>query len=652
MHAGPFLNSFVLLFGIAVAVIALSHRLAIPPLLGYLFTGALVGPLGFGWISDTSQIDVLAELGIVFLLFAIGVEMPVERLRQLGRYLMLGGSVQSATTGLAAGLIAMAFGSSAAVAVVIGASVALSSTAVLFRLYHQRRELDTLHARFATGVLIFQDLLFVPLLLLVPILAGQVPGSAFSIGMRFGGGLLAIGLAVLAGRFIVPRLLALIAGVQSLEIMTVIGLFACLGCALATDAIGFSMALGGFLAGIVLAESDFRYQIAAGTGPFRDVLSSFFFITIGMLLDLSFVGRNLHILLALSLAVMVGKALFAGVAARLMGFPFRTVALAAVGLSQLGEFSLVLLQRSHHPELIGDWLYQMMVAVTIVTMLATPLVIAGATRWFRHASAATPSRKRTESLTGKVVVFGYGINGQHLARILGEGGIDHVIVDANPKNVRAAQEAGITSLFGDCSSPAIQEEAGVPTARIAVFAVPDLQATLEGVSVARKLNPKLFIVVRARSVHATEALARIGADAIINEDYEASIEIVMRVLEELRLPTNVIRTQARLLRDDAYDWLRRPKDKVRVVSDAVAMALSAGTGETYLLAPDHYAVGKNLREIRLRERSGATVIAVMRADRALPNPPPDLVLEAGDILVLIGSHAEVERAFEALRESG
>ncbi len=646
MHSLPFLSDFVVLFGVAAVVIAVSARISLPPLVGYLLTGALVGPYSLELIHDSSNVEVLAELGIVFLLFAIGLEMPTSRLKALKRFLLAGGPLQFGVTTLVSGAVFLALGYSLNLSILFASCVSISSTVILLRLYHRRRELHTLHGRAATGILLFQDILIVPLLLLVPILAGA-DSSGADIGRRILWALAAVTGAFLVGRFALPRVLHLVAAVRIGELLTVAALFLCLAGALLTSELGFSPALGGFLAGILLAESDYRHQIAAGTGPFRDILASFFFITMGMLLDLRFFFDHWCLVLVVCTVVVISKALCAGAAAKMLGFTIRTAVLTGIGVAQIGEFALVLLRRGHTLELVDSWHYQLGITVSILTMLITPVAHRLGARLFQRASSDTAGGEPPQAKASQVIIFGYGINGQHLARLLGEASISHVIVDANPYSVRS-ENGQHEILFGDCSSPAIQEQAGIRLGKIAVFAISDAEATKQGVRLARQVNPNLYIIARARAVFDIEELRSLGADIVVTEEFEASVEIVIRVLQRLHVPGNIIRTQARLLRDDAYGWLRRASTLSHEVTEAVGAALSTGTGETFWIGPENPIVGSCLSEVGLRGRTGASVIALIRGSDTIANPAPDLQLEAHDVLVLIGSHSQVEAAFALL----
>lgn len=648
----PFLHDVVVLFGTALAVIVLSHRLRLPPLIGFLVTGMLVGPSGLGWIGDAHSVEVFAELGVIFLLFGIGLEMSLSRLSQLGRLLLVGGGLQVVSTTLATAGVATALGADWRLAVYLGTVVALSSTAIVLKLYFERRELEAPHGQVATGILLFQDFLIVPLLLVVPLLAGAVEPSGGGFLLRFGAGLGVI-LAVFAvGHYLLPRFFRLLAWTRVRELFVLGVLFACLGGALITESLGFSLVLGAFLAGVLISESDYQHQVIAETGPFRDVFNSMFFISVGMLVDLDFAASNLLLVVGLGLGIVVLKAAAVALAAAVLGYPTRTRILAALGLAQVGEFSFVLIRNGHHHGLLDDRSYQLAIATAVLTMLLTPLAIAVAPRLAdavsrrRGRGAEAVAAADLPELADHVVIAGFGLNGRHLARVLRSAGVRYVVVDLSDQRVQEGKRAGEPMLYGDVTRPEIQHRCGMESAQVAVFVISDTDALRQAVGQARQLNSKLFVIARSRQLTEIDELRELGADLVVAEELESSIEIVTGVLKRLHVPGNVIQAESRLLRADGYQMLRDLPPAG--LSGRLMEALAAGATDTFLLSERHKASGQSLAELALRRTTGATVVVVVRGERPIRNPSADLVLAAGDVLVLMGSHAEVESAFRFL----
>jgi len=650
-HAVPLhlLEEIVVLFGSALVVIGLSRRLRAPPVVGFLITGMLVGPSGLGLIAETHDVEVFAELGVVFLLFVIGLELSIDKLRRLGRLFALGGPLQAAAATAATALVALAFDRPPATAFYFGFVVALSSTAIVLKLLQERRELAAPHGQAALGILLFQDFLIVPLLLIVPVLAGTTAGDLSQVVLRFGGGLLMVALVFVLGRFLLPRLLDLIVHTRIRELMVLGALVACLGGALITERLGFSPALGAFLAGILIAESDYHHQVLAETTPFRDVFNSMFFISIGMLLDLGPALAELPLILGLSLLILVLKGGTAIGAVALLRFPLRTALIAGLALAQIGEFSFVLIRAGERHGLLDAADYQRAIAAAVVSMLGTPLLIALGPRLAdrlatRHRAGVEPP---AEARRDHVVIVGYGLNGRHLARVLRAARRTYCIVELDGRRVQEARRAGEPVIYGDATRADVLEAAGIRRARIAVFATNDPASLHRGVRLALALNPQLHVIARTASLADLDDLAASGAQEIVAEELETSIELVTRVLAHLHVPGNVIRAQARLLRQGAYEMLRAPRGS-RTVSEGLLRALEQGTAETFMLAPEHLTVGQTIRQLDLRRQTGATIIALVRGEEHFPNPDVDQRLEAGDVLVLIGSHAQLEAAFRLL----
>ncbi len=656
----PFLDDFVVIFGAALLVIAASHRLKLPPLVGFLITGMLVGPSGLALVSQPEHVETLAELGVVFLLFTIGLEISIDRLRKLGRSILTGGGIQVGLTALAGTGTALLLGAAPAAAVFAGFVVALSSTAIVLKLYQERRELEAPNGRTALGILLFQDFLVVPLLLVVPILAGR-GGGLGALVLRFGGGLLLVALAFVLGRYLLPVVLGGIVRTRVRELFVIGSLFACLGSAWLMEALGFSLALGAFLAGILIAESDYHHQALAEIAPFRDVFNSLFFISVGMLLHLGTVAEHLTTVLLLTAAVLAVKIPAVALAARGLGFPLRVGLIAGLGLAQIGEFSLVLLKAGHRDELVPTTWYQIAIATSVLTMLLTPLWIALAPRiatrvttWLGDRSASSGGTTLDSEEGGEarrrdhVIVAGLGLNGRNLMRVLRQGNIPHLGVDLSANAIRKATERGDKVIYGDITRRDIQEGCGMAEARIAVFVLSDPIALRQALPLARQLNPNLYILARTRQLSEIEELQKCGADEVVAEEFETSIELVTHVLGRLHLPGNVIRAQARLLREDGYQMLRSPTTSG--LSERMVRALASGTTDTFQLLPEHAACGQSLRQLDLRKRSGASVLAVVRNDKPHSNPDAKLILAADDTLVLMGSHAEIEAAFAQLQK--
>lgn len=652
------LRESVTILAAAIAVLLLSNRLRIPSVVGFLLTGVLIGPWGLRLVSDTERVEMFAEIGVVFLLFSIGLEFSLERLKQIRRYFFVGGAVQALLTiGLIA-LLAVPVGFSLPRAVFQGFLVTLSSTAIVLKLYADRKELDAPQGKILIGVLLFQDFLIVPMIVLTPVLAGTVAASAATILLRFAGALALIAAVFVVARYLMPRLLHLMVRTRIREVVVLGALAVCLGMALLTEALEFSLALGAFIAGIIISESEYSHQVVAEVTPFRDVFNSLFFISIGMLLEVPFALTHPMPVLSLAAAILGVKALAGGAAAVVLGFPRRIVAIVALALAQIGEFSFVLLRVGQSQGLLDHEVYQTFIAASILTMIATPSMVSFAPRlgealgrWGRTAGAVMGSETGVApGLRRHVVVVGFGVNGRNLARVLRAAHIRYVVLELNGEMVRRGLAEKEPMLFGDVTRREILEHAGISEADVVVFAISDVEAVRRAIRLARELNPKVRIIVRTRLVDEIEDLHRRGADEVIAEEFETSIEIFTRVLEHYHIPRNIIRAETRALRGQGYKMMRSPS--TTGLPENFMDLLAAGTTEVFRLEEESPAAGVTIRELDLRKRTGVTIIALVRGENSHPNPRPDLRLEAGDHLVLVGSHAEMEQAYDLLEPPG
>lgn len=654
-----FLREAVTVLAAAVAVVLVCARLRVPSVVGLLFTGLLIGPGGLGWVAETETVAILAELGVAFLLFAIGAELRLSELKELGRPFLLGGSGQCALTGIFAAAVAMALGQPAPVAIFLGLALCLSSTAVVLKLYEARRETGTPQGRISLAILLFQDLLVVPVVVLTPLLAGGAASAGTGhVVTRLLLAVVALLVLALVARYLMPPVLDLIVRSRVRELFVLGAVTLCLALSWTTAALGFSLALGAFLAGLLVAETEYSHQVLADVIPFRDLFASVFFISVGMLVDLAFALEHLPELVGLALLVIAGKAVATAVALRLIRYPARIAVMVGLGLAQIGEFSFVVMEVGRRVGLLSAEQFQTLLVTAVLTLVFTPLLVGVAPK-LGHVTAGVLAQalRRTASepaaddvsvaLDEHVVVVGFGMNGRMLSRVLRQTGIAYVVIELNPTAIVEARREEVPILFGDATRSAILERAGIERARVAVFAISDPVATRHSARLARALNPGLHILVRTRQVDQIEAFRQDGADEVVAEEFESAIEIFTRVLAQYHVPRNVVRAQTRVLRAEGYQMLRA-EPIGRQIPEAVLEALAVGTTDLYRVTAEGGLTGRNLRQLDLRRAAGATVIAVVRGEQSFPNPAPDVSLEVGDCLVLVGSHEQIDRAFAYL----
>jgi CPA2 family monovalent cation:H+ antiporter-2 len=644
----------------AVAVLLASHKLRLSAVVGFIVTGMLIGPSGLAFI-ERDQVEILAEIGVVLLLFTVGLEFSLAQLRQNARAFFLGGGLQVGCTVAAAYGASRLFGMTMSQALLLGFMVALSSTAVVLKAYADRQELQAPQGALVLAILLFQDFCLAPMLVLVPVLAGASAASAGNVALRLGLGILLVVAAFLVARVVTPRVLHAIVRTRVREVFLLGALGVCLGMGLWTARAGLSMALGAFLAGLLLSESEYKHQVAAEVLPFRDLFNSLFFISIGMLLDLGAVRTHGSAMLLLGLAIVVFKTGIASAVFGILGWPARIAVIGGMGLAQVGEFSFVLGAAGSQLGLLDPIIYQVFLGASIGTLLATPLLVRVAPLVSQRAPRVRLPQAVRRRLPGgvalqeaaaerrdHVVLVGYGLNGRNVSRVLRETAIPFVVVELNADLVRRAQADGVPVLFGDATRPEILEAAGLSRARMLVLAISDLTATRQTVRIARRIQPDLHVLARTRAVHEIDDLLRLGADEVIPEEFETSIEIFCRVLERYRVPPNVVRAQVQIIRDEGYGLLRRAGAGAAPALDRVADILQGTLTETYLVQAGTAAVGRSLRALDVRQRTRASVIAVVREGAPITNPAPNLELRDGDTLVLVGDHAALDAAVTLL----
>ncbi len=656
MHDLSFLRDLIIVVAAAIPVVALAQRFRIPTLVGFLLTGMVIGPHALGLIRDAEEVTGLAELGVILLLFTIGLELSLSRIIRLGRFLVQGGGLQVGITMAAVLLLGLAFGVPWRQAVFFGALVALSSTAVVLKVYKDRGELDTPHGRVVVAILLFQDLCVVPMMLLVPLLAGTGEGLAaagravlVSVGV--------VGALVLGGRIVIPWILERVVGLANREIFTLGIVFFGLGAAYLTASFGLSLALGAFIAGLVISESEYGLQALSDVLPFRDTFTGMFFISIGMLLDLGFVVSHAPLVLGITLGVMFLKTVVGSLATRSLRRSVEVSVISGLGIAQVGEFSFVLAGVAAPFQLLAPDEYQVFLGASILSMLAAPFVIAGA----RIAAfqvcrlARLPAlellphdAEAIAQLEDHVIVVGYGVNGRNLARVLKAAGIAYIILDQNGQAVRRARMEREPVFFGDGTSPEVLHRVGIERARILVFAISAPADERRGVAVARQLSPAVRIIVRSRYVATVEDLQALGADEVVPEEFETSIEIFSRVLRLYGVPSNVIEREVRAVRGEHYEMLRGlALPDLRL--DALKHLGVRDALDSVQVEKGSIAVAENPVSLSLRRETGAMVIAVVRDGVAFYTPDPDFRFREGDTVVLVGDRPALQRAAAIFR---
>jgi len=637
----------LLLLAAAVASIHICHRLRIPTSLGYLFVGILLGPFTVGPSLDGESIRLLAEFGIVFLLFTIGLDYSLPKLQTIRNQVIWLGTAQVGLTTVLVAPVAWWAGAPLPAAIVIGAIFAQSSTTVISRQLMEQGEDGTPHARLGTAISVFQDITAVPLIVMIPVLAAaaDATGVAWLLTWAMLKAVLALVVVLVVGRRLLGPLFRIVARHGSIELFTLTVLLAALGTGWSVEWFGLSPAFGAFLAGMVLGETEFRHQVEAAIRPFRDVLLGLFFVGIGMLFDPMALPQvwpwalgGLMAMLAIKLLLVAGLVRSAGLP---LEMAWRIGAIIAVG----GEFGLALLAIGLASGVLDDFQGQVALAAVLGSFVAGPLLIRNNGR---IARLFTPKRLEsipeireaedaTSHLSGHVLICGYGRIGQSVGRILEKEVLPHVAVDLDPTRVRQARKAGENVFYGDATDPAMLDALGLARARLVMVCSDSLRASLRIISLIRTQYPSLPVMVRSRDQGQGDVLRDAGASEVVPEVLEAGLVMASLALERLGLPAPRIRRLIQDQRAAHYPLLRGH------FAGDVPEAAAADRLATTTVAADSPACGRSLAELGFPP---GEVNAIVREGERLVEPPPETVLAAGDTVVVRGG-AEAEAAARA-----
>lgn len=659
----PFLGEIAALFAASVLVAYLCYRLGLVPIAGFLLAGVIIGPGALGLVEDKALIDMLAEVGVILLLFTIGIEFSLEKMARLGRTIVIGGGLQVGFTVTVVTLLLLAFGIDVKAGLYTGCLIALSSTAIVLGLLAERGETGSPAGQVALSMLIFQDFAIIAMVLFVPMLGGG-GGTAFDVLRALGEAILLIVGVVLLARKAVPWMLDQIAGSRRHELFLLAVVTICLGTAWVTSLANVSLALGAFLAGMVVSESHYRTHALSEIVPLKTIFSAVFFVSVGMLLDVAFVLQNPLMVLGVAVGLLLVKGLITAGSTLVLGYPIRIAAAAGLALAQIGEFSFVLDRVGRlvglSPAGLGEAGEQTFIAVSVLLMMLTPFLVKAGPGFGRRletsalgrigASRVQVDAEEIVGLEDHVIIVGYGPAGHRLVRVLKEAGIPFVVIELNPSSVKDMRREGKRVIFGDASRAHILEQAGVHRAKLCVVAISDEEAVERVVQQAHYQNPTLQIIARTRFMHRAELLQAAGADIVIPEELETSVRIFSHVLGAYMIPPDEVERQTRALRADDYGIFRGSIQEAHLM---VLQGLDEEGLHTRAVAVRKGApiVGKTLSDLQLRQQFGITVLAVRRSGKTLGNPAGNFEIQPGDRLVLIGLADRFAACAHLFRES-
>ncbi len=659
----PLLTDILIIFSLSVVVLFLSQYLKIPTVVGFLLTGILAGPHLFGLIEAQHEVEILAEVGVVLLLFTIGIEFSFQHLLRIKRTAIFGGFFQVVSTILITMALTMLWDFPLAKAVFLGFFVSLSSTAIVLKVIQTKGDVDSPYGRNALAILIFQDIIIIPMMLFVPFLAGTNNEWQQSLIILVQGIAIVI-LVILAAYWLIPKIFYQIAKTRNQELFLLSIFVLCFAIAWLTSSVGLSLALGAFLAGLIISNSEYSYQAMSHILPFRDIFTSFFFISIGMLLDVHFFLSKPFLIIGITILILFIKTITGSLANIILGYPLQVSITIGLGLCQIGEFSLILSKTAIVKEnpLLSQDTYQFILAIAILTMILTPFIMELAPviakflsklplpdklihGWYSY-NKKEQSRQKLE-LHDHLIIVGYGVNGQNIARAARVAEIPYIIIEMNPVTVKKEKAKGESIIYGDASYQEILHQAHCAKARVVAISIPDIVSTRKTIAMIRQHNKEVYIIVRTRFVNELEPLYAMGADEIIPEEFETSVEIFTRVMMKYLVPQDEIEDLVAQVRSDHYDMFRT--HAFESSSCANLNFHLPGVNITSLLLKKHSAfIGLSIADSQLKKQYNILILAIRRGNSVITNPKPQIKLLADDILIIMAEHERIQELKQQL----
>ncbi len=656
----PLLDELVILFLISIVVNTVCTRLRLPATVGFLITGVLCGPSVLAIVSDKHAIDILAELGIALLLFTIGMELSGEALARLKKPVFLGGSLQIGLSIVITTLIVIFLhGQSLQLGIFSGCIVALSSSAIVLKIMQEKGTTATPQGKLTLAILVFQDIMVAPMMLSVPLLSGAISLTPMGMLTSVGQSVLALGAVFLFARYGLNPLMAAVVRTRARELLLLTTLGLCMGLALLTESLGMSLSLGAFLAGLFLARSEYSMSVVSGVLPYRDVFMSLFFISVGMLLDVSYLVGHIGSILANTTLFILVKTLIILPAILIQKYPLRTAIIVALTLAQVGEFSFVLADSGLELGFLTREEYQTLLAMSILTMMLTPALIhfaptianilTGQHKKNLNQKGTTETEGTGSQLQDHCIIIGFGISGQHLARVAKSCSIPYEILEMNPDTVTRFHKTEPIH-YGDASQPAVLEHLGIKKAKVLAIVISDPTAVQATVAEAVALNPHIRIVARTRFLSQVTSLQNLGACDVIAEEFESSMEVFSRVLYQYMIPKQDIDAFITTVRQENYTMLRSTDNSTGDMSAIINQMPDLST-QVLRLEEGATLCGQNLIQSALRRNHAVTIVAVKRGDELIASPNGDFILQHDDIVYLFGKTQDLNTVAKFFTEA-
>ena len=653
MHL-PILTDLLILFSFSIVIVFLLQRLKLPSIIGFLITGVIIGPHGLAILDAKQEIDVLSEIGVILLLFVIGMELSLKQLASMRKTVFIGGALQVGLTILIAGMVYYLLGNSIAEAIFVGFLFSLSSTAIVLNIYQERNEMNTPQGKNALAILIFQDVIVVPMMLFTPLIAGEDKAIGMEVLSLLVKSVIVVVLTVISARYLVPPLLHQVAKTKNKELFLLTTITLCFAVAFLTNLAGLSLALGAFIAGLIISESPYSYQATSSILPFRELFTSMFFISVGMLLDVSFFIDHIFIILMLVVVVFIVKSIIVATAMKLIRNTNLNAILTGLALFQVGEFAFIISKVGIEYELLTPVTNQYFLSVSVVSMLITPFVIIFseriAVKLIGHQQPDLKDRLSSthneehpiagKEISNHLIIIGFGVNGRNLAKAAYLSKIPYLVVDFDVDIVKEEAEKGVPIIFGDASEEEILHKLHLKSARSVVIAIADLSVSKDILKNIRSTNSSVYVLVRTRYVKATADLLALGADEVIPEEFETSINLFSKVMHNFLVPEDDIYDYVEQIRSDHYELFDSTRnlpltyrDKTYPDFNITCLQVNRDTGKL---------IGKSLAEIGLRVNYGVQVLSIQRGKETIDQVTAEDKIRNGDKLYVQGKPENIE----------
>ena len=648
------LKDIVIIFFLSTFVNFVFTKIRVPTIIGYLLTGIIAGPYALALIRSTQQIEVVAEIGIILLLFSIGLEFSLHHLLRIRKIVFWGGLLQLSATTVVTMLIVRSFEIGWPTALFIGLITALSSTAVVLKILQERSEITSNYGRTVLGILIFQDLILVPLLLFVPLFGDHAPDMSSEGLLLVLKALLIIGMVYVGNKWLMPRILHLIALTKNQELFFMSILLICLAVALLTSELGMSLALGAFLAGLMISESEYSHNVFGNIIPFKDLFTSFFFVSIGMLLNLNFITENLLLVIATVVLVILLKMTIGMFCAFILGHTLKGTIMVGLAISQVGEFSFILAELGLDHSIISPFYFQLFLSTAIISMALTPVLIQLATPLANRILRLPVPQVLVDGLfplkqiaiprlKNHLVLIGKDSRALNLSVMAKYMKVPYISIIFDPAIARERQEKGETVIYGDAVNEPILRKARIEHAKVVIISVGDLIPAMMITEKVRNLNKHAEILLRTKYVRDIEELYNLGADQVVPEEFETAINLFERAMTKYLLPQREIDIAIEKIRKDNYGIFR---DRVPEYGFSLRRHFPNIEIKALKISEGSFLIDKSLAEVNFRKIFGVTVVALVRGNEIIEHPGPEDILKKGDVAYVLGKSEQIAMAVE------